>query len=229
MLGQSISKNSILLGVFAAVTTAIIAGTYLGSRDLIKANIRAAEEKALLQIIPEDRHTNSMLDDTLAVDDAGLLGLREAKDIYLARKNGKFVGAIFPATTREGYTGDIDMIVGVNRDGSIAGVRILQHRETPGLGDAVDRKKSDWVEGFVGKSIGNPQSDDWKVKKDGGVFDQFTGATITPRAVTKTVFQTLQYFEQNRDHLIAAAEAGQPQETESASKASVKAAQETTP
>lgn len=229
MLGQSISKNSILLGIFAAVTTAIIAGTYLGSRDLIKANIRAAEEKALLQIIPEDRHTNSMLDDTLAVDDVTFLGLRESKDIYLAKQNGEFVGAIIPATTREGYTGDIDMIVGVNRDGSVAGVRVLQHRETPGLGDAVDRKKSDWVESFVGKSIGNPQADDWKVKKDGGVFDQFTGATITPRAVTETVFQTLQYFEQNRDHLIAAAEAASTAEPETASEASVNAAQETSP
>ena len=217
MLGQSISKNSVLLGIFAAVTTAIIAGTYLGSRDMIKANIRAAEEKALLEIISQDRHDNSMLDDTLPVDDSSLLGLREAKDIYLAKQNGEFVGAIFPATAREGYTGDIDMIVGVNRDGSVAGVRVLQHRETPGLGDAVDRKKSDWVESFVGKSIGNPQSNDWKVKKEGGVFDQFTGATITPRAVIKTVFQTLQYFEQNRDQLIAAASAASATHNEGSS------------
>lgn len=229
MLGQSVSKNSILLGIFAAATTAIIAGTYLGSRDMIKANIRAAEEKALLQIIPQDRHDNSMLDDTVAVDDVSLLGLREAKEIYLATLNGEFVGAIIPATTREGYTGDIDMIVGINRDGSIAGVRVLQHRETPGLGDAVERKKSDWVERFVGKSIGNPQSDDWRVKKDGGEFDQFTGATITPRAVVKSVFQSLQYFEQNRGHLIAVAEAEKNKPDETASQASVKAAQETAP
>ncbi|MFT5575077.1 MAG: electron transport complex protein RnfG [Bermanella sp.] len=236
MLVKSISKNSVLLGIFATVTTAIIAGTYLSSRDLIKANIRAAEEKALLQIIPEDRHDNSMLDDTVAVDNTRLLGLREAKAIYLASLEGKFIGAILPATTREGYTGDIDMIVGVNRDGSLAGVRILQHRETPGLGDAVDRKKSDWVEGFVGKSIGNPQAGGWTVKKDGGVFDQFTGATITPRAVTKTVFQALQYFQEHRDHLIAATEnekTHSPSEAASgpASKASANAnaAQETTP
>lgn len=231
MLGQSISKNSVLLGIFAAVTTAIIAGTYLGSRDLIKANIRAAEERALLQIIPEDRHDNSMLDNTLPADDSSLLGLREAKEIYLATQQGEFVGAIFPATAREGYTGDIDMIVGINRDGTVAGVRVLQHRETPGLGDAVDRKKSDWVESFVGKSIGNPQPADWKVKKDGGEFDQFTGATITPRAVTKAVFQALQYFEQERDHLLAAAESDiqQGADGETASEASANAAQETTP
>ncbi len=234
MLGKSISKNSMLLGIFAAITTAIIAGTYLGSRDLIKANIRAAEEKALLQIIPEDRHDNSMLDNTVLVDDAKLLGLREAKSAYLASLKGQFIGAILPATAREGYTGDIDMIVGINRDGSLAGVRILQHRETPGLGDAVDRKKSDWVEGFVGKSIGNPQVGDWKVKKDGGVFDQFTGATITPRAVTKTVFQTLQYFAENRDHLIASVESTSKDPTSEAvigpaNNTSVKTTQEATP
>lgn len=212
-LGQSISRNSLLLGVFAAFTTAIIAGTYLGSRDLIKANIRAAEEKALLQIIPQDRHDNVMLDDTLAVADSALLGLRETKQIFLAKQKGQFVAAIIPATARDGYTGDIDMIVGVNRDGTVAGVRVLQHRETPGLGDAIDRQKSDWIEVFAGKSIGQPQANDWTVKKDGGAFDQFTGATITPRAVTRAVFQALQYFELNRDNLITTAEATPTEET----------------
>lgn len=212
-LGQSISRNSLLLGVFAAFTTAIIAGTYLGSRDLIKANIRAAEEKALLQIIPQDRHDNAMLDDTLAVADSALLGLRETKQIFLAKQKGQFIAAILPATARDGYTGDIDMIVGVNRDGTVAGVRVLQHRETPGLGDAIDRQKSDWIEIFAGKSIGQPQANDWTVKKDGGAFDQFTGATITPRAVTRAVFQALQYFEQHRDTLIATAETTPTEET----------------
>ncbi|MAY35594.1 MAG: electron transport complex subunit RsxG [Spongiibacteraceae bacterium] len=206
MLGESISRNSLLLGLFAAFTSAIIASTYLGSRDQIKANIRAAEEKALLQIISEDRHDNSMLDNTVTTDNVGLLGLRENKEIYLATKDGQFVGAIIPATSREGYTGDIDLIVGVNRDGSIAGVRVLSHRETPGLGDAVERKKSDWVDGFIGKSLNNPQPAQWGVTKDGGVFDTFTGATITPRAVTDAVYKALQYFDQNRDHLIASAE-----------------------
>ncbi|WP_372764405.1 electron transport complex subunit RsxG [Litorivivens sp.] len=206
MLSQSVSRNSILLGIFAAITAAIIAGTYLGSRDLIKANIRAAEEKALLQIIPAERHDNSMLDTTLVTDDESLLGLRESKAIYLATRNGKFIGAIIPATSREGYTGDIDLIVGVNRNGSIAGVRVLSHRETPGLGDAVERKKSDWVDGFLGKSLADPEPAQWRVKKDGGVFDQFTGATITPRAVTSAVHKALQYFEDNRKRLIMAAE-----------------------
>lgn len=213
MLGGSVTRNSILLGLFAMFTTAIIAGTYLGSRDRIKANIRAAEEKALLEIIPEESHDNAMLDDTFTVSDQSLLGLREARDAYIARRDGEVVGVIIPAVARDGYTGDIGMIVGINRDGSIAGVRVLEHRETPGLGDAVDRKKSDWVEGFQGKSLENPKAEGWAVKKDGGVFDQFTGATITPRAVTGAVYRALQYYAQNREAIIKNAQTTEGQES----------------
>ncbi|MFT5888306.1 MAG: electron transport complex protein RnfG [Zhongshania sp.] len=198
ILGQSITKNGVLLGLFAIVTTGVIAGTYLSTRGLIQDNIRHAEERALLQIIPKSRHDNSMLDDVDTVADTELLGLRESKKFYRATLNDKFIGAILPATARDGYTGDIDMIVGINLNGTIAGVRVLSHRETPGLGDQVDYKKSHWVDGFVGKSLSNPSSEKWTVKKDKGVFDQFTGATITPRAVTAAVHRTLQYFDANR-------------------------------
>ena len=198
ILGQSISKNSLLLGLFAVLTTGVIAGTYLSTRGLIQENIRHAEERALLQIIPKSRHDNSMLDDVDTVADSELLGLRETKKFYRATQNGEFVGAILPATARDGYTGAIDMIVGINGDGSIAGVRVLSHRETPGLGDQVDYKKSHWVDGFIGKSLNNPDESKWAVKKDKGVFDQFTGATITPRAVTAAVHRALLYFDANR-------------------------------
>ncbi len=202
MLGQSISRNAILLGIFAVISTAIIAGTFLGTQENIRANIRAAEEKALLEIIPEDRHDNSMLDDAHPIDNNEWLGLRESKQYYIARQDNKPIAVIFPATAREGYTGDIDLIVGINVDGSIAGVRVLSHRETPGLGDAVESKKSDWLKSFRNKSLNNPTPDLWKVKKDKGVFDQFTGATITPRAVTKTILQTLQFFDQHKQDIL---------------------------
>ncbi|MFA7553570.1 MAG: electron transport complex subunit RsxG [Spongiibacteraceae bacterium] len=209
-LGWSISRNSILLAIFAVLSTAIIAGTFLGTQDAISENIRHAEERALLEIVPRSQHNNAMLEDAHAINDSKLLGLRSEKKYYIARQDGEAVAVIFPATAREGYTGDIDLIVGVNIDGSIAGVRVLSHRETPGLGDAVDKKKSNWVDGFLGKSIGNPIASLWKVKKDKGVFDQFTGATVTPRAVTKTVFQTLQYFEQHRQNVLTASPAPTP-------------------
>ncbi|WP_101757462.1 electron transport complex subunit RsxG [Oceanicoccus sp. KOV_DT_Chl] len=202
MLGESISRNALLLGFFAVISTAIIAGTFLSSQEAIKENIRQAEERALIQIVPKSRHNNSMLDDAHAISDNELLGLRSEKHYYIARQNNEAVAIIFPATAREGYTGDIDLIIGVNVDGTVAGVRVLSHRETPGLGDAVDYKKSQWVDGFIGKSLVNPGLDLWKVKKDKGVFDQFTGATITPRAVTKAVLQTLQYFDQYQHKIL---------------------------
>ena len=205
--GSSIKRNSILLGLFAVLTTNIIAGTYLGTRERIAEEQRKAEEKALLEIVPASRHNNSMLDDTLAVGPADtLLGLRQDKQAFVARQDGQAVAVILPATASDGYSGDIDLIVGINSDGSIAGVRALAHRETPGLGDKLDIKKSDWILGFEGKSLENPRPGQWAVKKDKGVFDQFTGATITPRAVTAAVKRSLEYFAANRERLLPAQE-----------------------
>ena len=204
MLGQSITRNSLLLALFAVVTTLLIAGTYLLTRDGIALQKRLAEEKALLQIIPRERHDNSMLDDTIPVGpEANGLGLHDNKQIYIARQGSVVVAAIIPAIAPDGYTGEIELIVGVNNDGSIAGVRVLSHRETPGLGDQVDIKKSDWVLGFSGHSLDNPEPGGWAVKKDKGVFDQFTGATITPRAVVAATLRALQFAQANRKTLFA--------------------------
>jgi electron transport complex protein RnfG len=203
MMKSSIRRNSILLGLFAVLTTNIIAGTYLSTRDRIAVEQRKAQEKALLQIVPADRHDNSMLDDFFKVG-ADSKGLRLKKDqkIFVARQSGETVAVIIPAIAPDGYAGAINIIVGINADGSIAGVRALTHKETPGLGDKVDLKKSDWVLSFNGKSLLNPTPERWTVKKDQGVFDQFTGATITPRAVTAAVKRSLEYFRDNRAELL---------------------------
>lgn len=202
MLGQSITRNAFLLGLFAVATALLLAGSYLLTKDRIAAEVRKAEEKALLEIVPRSRHDNSMLDDTLPVGpETPGLGLRTDKQIYLARQAGDVVAAIIPATARDGYSGDIDFIVGVNRDGTIAGVRVLAHKETPGLGDNVALKKSDWVLGFDGRSLSNPLPSGWAVKKDGGVFDAFTGATITPRSVINATRRVLEYAAANAQAL----------------------------
>ncbi len=202
MLGQSITRNSVLLALFAVCTTLLIAGTYLSTREQIAIEKRRAEEKALLEIVPRDRHDNSMLDETIPVGpEAQGLGLTEEKRIYVARNAGEIVAVVIPAVAPDGYTDAIDLIVGVNADGSIAGVRALAHKETPGLGDKVDVKKSDWILGFEGRSLDNPGISGWAVKKDKGVFDQFTGATITPRAVVAATLRTLQYAQANRESL----------------------------
>lgn len=201
MMRGAITKNGLLLGGFAVMTTAIIAATQLGTKDLIAEQLRLAKEKALLEIVHRERFDNELLDSTVAVSSAALLGYEESRTAFVARKNGEPVSIILPAIAPDGYSGKIDLLVGVNTDGSVAGVRIVQHAETPGLGDKVELRKSDWVLGFNGKSIGNPAANGWTVKKDKGEFDQFTGATITPRAVTSAVFKTLQYFRANQ-HLL---------------------------
>jgi electron transport complex protein RnfG len=215
LIGQSMTRNSALLAIFAVCTTALIAGTFALTKDRIAVEKRKAEEKALLEIIPRGRHDNSMLDETIAVGpNSEGLGLREEKRIYIARRDGKVVAAVIPATAPDGYTGAIDLVVGVNVDGTIAGVRALSHRETPGLGDKVDTRKSDWILGFDGRSLDNPTPSGWAVKKDKGVFDQFTGATITPRAVVSATLRVLQFAQANRDTLFSGQEqkpaAGEP-------------------
>lgn len=204
MLRTSMTKNSLLLGLFALITTLLIASTHLSTKDKIAEAQRRAEQKALLELVPLSRHNNSMLDETLEVgSEALLLHLKNKKKIYVARQNGRPIAAILPAIAPDGYSGAIEIIVGINLDGSIAGVRTLSHKETPGLGDKIDVNKSDWVLSFNGKSLNNPKPSLWAVKKDKGAFDQFTGATITPRAVTKSVYQSLLYFDQNKERIFS--------------------------
>ena len=201
-LGQAISRSSLLLAAFAALTALVVAGTFLGTQERIRAAERAAEEKALLEIMPRSRHDNQMLEDRidLPVNDPHLR-LPNPRSLYVARQAGVVQAVLVPAVAPDGYSGAIELLVGVNRNGSLAGVRVLKHRETPGLGDAVDHKKSNWIEGFRGKSLGDPPVDRWTVRRDGGDFDQFTGATITPRAVVRATARVLAYVDENRGRL----------------------------
>ncbi|MDO3384607.1 electron transport complex subunit RsxG [Gilvimarinus sp. SDUM040013] len=200
MLGASISKNSVLLGLFALVTAGILAVTHSGTKERIQAAERAAAARALNELVPSSRIDNDLLADTLPIPEAmwPALGLEEGEKIHRARKEDEVIAVILPAVAPDGYSGDIRLLIGVNRDGSLAGVRALSHKETAGLGDKIDLAKSDWILGFNGKSLQNPAREQWKVKKDGGAFDQFTGATITPRAVTAQVKRALEQVEQQR-------------------------------
>lgn len=202
MMGQSVSRNSVLLAMFAVATALVISTTFLQTRDRIAQQQRMAEEKALLEILPRESHDNSLLDDTLSAP-AGdeLLRLTAPRPIYRARRDGEVTALIVPARAADGYSGAIDLIVGVSRDGDIAGVRVLSHRETPGLGDKIERRKADWITDFNGHSLADTPTPDWAVKKDGGVFDQFTGATITPRAVINATRRALEFVAQNRQGL----------------------------
>lgn len=205
-LASSISSNSAILGFFAFICTAIIAGTYLGTKDNIIEQQRQAQLKALYQIVPKNQHDNDLLQDNITFE-AEALGHRKSQTLFLARKDSQ--GAqqpltlIYPVTTRDGYSGDIDFIIGINiDDASIAGVRVINHKETPGLGDKIDLRKSDWILDFNERRLGDPDIEGWTVKKDGGIFDGFTGATITPRALTLSIANALRYHHQNVDSLL---------------------------
>lgn len=200
MLTQSITKNSLILGAFALVTAAVLALTHLNTKTKIEEAERRAAQAALLDILPSDTHDNDLLNDTWVIPDNLLvnLGLTTHSKIHIAKEKGLPIAAIIPSIATDGYSGDIKLIVGISHDGTIAGARVLAHKETPGLGDKIDLKKSRWILNFDGKSLSNPSLKHWTVKKDGGEFDQFTGATITPRAVIHQIKTTLQFFENNR-------------------------------
>ena len=204
---RAISRNGLLLGVFATVTGILIATTWTQTRDDIARSIRAAEARQLLEIFPKGTHDNDMVEDHFTVSStAALLGLREDRLGYIARRGEAIVGVILPATARDGYSGDIDMLVGITESGDVAGVRVVSHRDTPGLGDAIDLKKSNWVLDFDDTSLHAPAKDRWLVKKDGGDFDQFTGATVTPRAVVVAVRKALEYTDINQNSLFGVEE-----------------------
>ncbi len=170
------------------------------------APIAAAEaqdlQSSLSQVLPANFSDNDLLNDTVTLSDAAGAPVK----VYRARKGGAVQGVIYQVTGK-GYAGPIAIVMSVDRAGTILGVRVTRHTETPGLGDKIETAKSDWVLGFNGKSLGQSASQRWAVKKDGGEFDQFTGATITPRAVVKAVKQGLEFFAAHRTELLEDAKA----------------------
>ena len=194
----SIGLSGAVLALFAAITSVAIGWTYLGTKAQIDLEVRRAEARQLLEIFPPDTHDNDIVDDVFEVAaETALLGIRETRQAYRVRQGNKVIGVILPATARDGYSGDIRALIGVRLDGSVAGVRVVAHRETPGLGDKVDLRKSDWILDFNERSLNNPVLSGWNVEKEGGVFDQFTGATVTPRAVILATRRALEYATLN--------------------------------
>ncbi len=206
-LAQSIRRSAIGLGLFALITGGTIAVTQQLTADRIEEQQARAEAAALYEIIPESAHDNDLLNAILLLPPGDRPALQGPVIARVASQDGEPVGLILPAVAPDGYSGDIHLLVGINLSGEVLGVRITGHRETPGLGDRIELKKSDWVLSFEGRSLDNPEPRQWNVKKNGGVFDQFTGATITPRAVVKAVQDTLIYFRKNQPEIVAAARA----------------------
>lgn len=185
--------SGVLLALFAIAGAAILAVTYDKTREQIAANERAAVIRSLNEIAPAKLYDNDPLADQILVTDTKL-GSDEPVAVYRLRKNNQPVAAIIASQAPNGYSGAIKLLVGIRANGELAGVRIVSHKETPGLGDGVELRRSDWLLQFPGLSLQKPPLEKWGVKKDGGRFDQLTGATITPRAIVQAVKQTLTYF-----------------------------------
>lgn len=174
------SRYGILLGLVALLCTAISAGIFFLTKDKIDAAMAAQQRELLLQVIPQDYFNNNLLESAVIPQNKNLVGIQK---IYFAKKDGNVSAYAYETTAPDGYSGDIRLLVGLDPKGEILGVRVIEHHETPGLGDKIERRISNWILGFTNQSINEHNLSEWAVKKDGGKFDQFSGATITPRAV----------------------------------------------
>ncbi|HQE38989.1 MAG: electron transport complex subunit RsxG [Zoogloea sp.] len=189
-------RHAAILGAFCLGFGIVLAMTErLAAEDIAT---RATEDRlsSLTQVLPAAIYDNNPLENTLVVKDA------ESKDVtvFQATKAGKVTGVAYEIRGT-GYAGEIRLMMGVDADGRILGVRVLAHKETPGLGDRIETKKGDWILRFTGLSLDAPPLEKWKVKKDGGQFDQFAGATITPRGVVAAVRRGLEFFRTNQAQL----------------------------
>ncbi|MEZ9999617.1 electron transport complex subunit RsxG [Vibrio lentus] len=199
---NAIKKNGLVLAIFACASTGLVAVTHYLTKDQIKQQEQAQLLSVLNQVIPHDLHDNELFSACTLVE-AEELGTEKAMPAYIAKLNGEPSAIAIEAIAPDGYNGAIKVIVGMKIDGTILGTRVLSHQETPGLGDKIDLRVSDWILSFAGKQVTDSNLNRWKVRKDGGDFDQFTGATITPRAVVKSVKQAVQYVNQNNQALLA--------------------------
>ncbi len=203
-LAPAISKNAKTLMLFAVACTAAVSLVHLLTKDRIELQAQQQLIRQLNETIDENRHDNEMFRDCIIAPQDNEDGL-SIDVVYRARMNNSPVAAAIKTVAPDGYNGNIELLIAVNLDGSVSGVRTLLHKETPGLGDKIELRKSDWITKFSGKKVHDENDSRWDVIKDGGMFDQFTGATITPRAVVKTVRKTVDYFKANQDVIFTTA------------------------
>ena len=194
---KRIGYQAVLLGGFSTLATALLVAGNIATRDAIEARHKEDLLDSLAQVVPGDRYTNDLLAHPLEIADAD----GRATTVYRGTR-GSDVNALAYEISGQGYAGEIRLIMGLDAEGKILGVRVLSHAETPGLGDKIEVAKDAWILAFDGLALGEPPEGEWAVKKDGGRFDQFSGATITPRAVVKAVRDGLAFFRAHRTELL---------------------------
>jgi electron transport complex protein RnfG len=186
-------RAALVLGAFALAGAALLTWTERATRPRIEANAKAALEQELNRLVPAGDYDNDLLASATALVAPELTGVATPVTLYRATKAGRPVAALFEVTAPDGYSGAIRLLVAVQVDGRLAGARVLVHKETPGLGDYIEERRSDWIHGFDDRSLTDPEESLWAVRKDGGAFDHVTGATVTPRAIVKALRRALVY------------------------------------
>ena len=202
------ARTAATLFVFVIIFTGLLSGAYLWTKPAIEASAAEETMKLVDEVLPRTEYDNALLEDTLTLPATPELGLSDKSTLYRARKAGQPVALVFEAVAPDGYAGKIKLLVAIRTDGQVAGVRVTQHKETPGLGDYSEVKKDKnkarpWITQFTGKTLAGAADKDWKVKKDGGRIDHYAGATVTPRAVVKAVHKAVKWADSQRDKLLA--------------------------
>ncbi|MDG1732644.1 MAG: electron transport complex subunit RsxG [Thalassotalea sp.] len=200
----AVQNNAKVLALFAIACTALVSVVNWLTKDTIIRQQQQQLLSTLYDVIPAERLNNDLYHDCQVIAGNDYLGGDDEQMAYIARMDNMPVAVAITSAAPDGYNGKIKLIVALNVDGSVSGVRVLKHQETPGLGDKIETRKNDWIYGFNGKTVEAENDLRWAVKKDGGMFDQFTGATITPRAVVKAVKNTALYFNKNKDSILSA-------------------------
>ena len=188
--------------LYGLLTTGIIAGTWVFTRDRIDQQIRHSQLQRLTTVVPHVLFDNDLANATIALPEKEALGAVRRSSGWIARFAGAPVAVIVPVTAPDGYNGRIELLVGIDKKGGITGVRAVSHRETPGFGNGIETEVSDWILAFTGHSRLWPEKNGWAVRKAGGEFDQMTGATVTSRAVVAAVYRALEYFHRHSDTLL---------------------------
>lgn len=199
---DSMKRNGLRLATFALATTAVVSITYALTADTIAKQEQKQLLQVLNQVVPSSLHDNDLPKSCILLPSQTSV-TPNPMPAYIAKQGDKTTAIAIETYAPDGYSGAIKLIVGMDMDSNVLGVRVLQHKETPGLGDRIDLSVSDWILGFTGKTLNDDNLSTWAVRKDGGDFDQFTGATITPRAVVKAVKNTILYFQQDKDKILA--------------------------
>lgn len=201
---NKVIKSGVTLAVIGAVCAGLVATTYLLTHERIAANEQAWLEQSLKPALSGLFFDGSVSESMLVIPSPHELPGPDDVIVYRVYAEDEPVAALFAVTARDGYAGPIRILVGIEYDGTVTAIRILEHRETPGLGDKIVSTRSDWVFQFDGRSLGDPDEAGWAIKRDNGQFDALSGASVTPRAVITAVRETLIYFATNRDAIFAA-------------------------